>query len=72
MSDLKKINITANGAVFSVPSDQPLDAFLTELGFVPGLVVVERNLEAVSPGERSAVRLADGDRLEIVRIVAGG
>lgn len=69
---MKNINITANGASISVIPEQPLEQFLIDLGFSPELVVVERNLEAVSPGERAAVRLQEGDRLEIVRIVAGG
>lgn len=72
VGELKQISVTANGSPFRIPVDQPLDEFLTELGFNPGLVVVERNLEAVSPGERATVRLQEGDRLEIVRIVAGG
>lgn len=72
MEELDTIMVTANGTSFTVPSEQPLDEFLAELGFAPGLVVVERNLEAVSPSERSGVRLKEGDRLEIVRIVAGG
>jgi sulfur carrier protein len=72
MDEQKKITITANGESFAVPAGQPLEAFLHQLGFRPGMVVVERNLEAVSPSEAAAVRLSEGDRLEIVRIVAGG
>jgi thiamine biosynthesis protein ThiS len=72
MNTEKTISITANGDAFTIPSGQPLEAFLTKLGFAPGMVVVERNLEAVSPSEAAAVALADGDKLEIVRIVAGG
>ncbi len=68
----KDITITANGDVFTVPAGQPLEAFLAKLGFPPGMVVVERNMEPVSPSETAEVRLADGDKLEIVRIVAGG
>ena len=49
-----------------------MEAFLTKLGFAPGMVVVERKLEAVGPSGTGAVALADGDKLEIVRIVAGG
>ena len=35
-------------------------------------VVVERNGEPLTPSEARESPLADGDRLEIVRIVAGG
>lgn len=72
MAEPKKINVTANGSLFAVPLGHLLEEFLTELGFRPELVVVERNLEAVSPSERPAVHLQEGDQLEIVRIVAGG
>jgi thiamine biosynthesis protein ThiS len=72
MAEPENIHVTANGAAFEVPDNHPLETFLADLGFAPALVVVERNLQAVSPSERAAVRLCDGDRLEIVRIVAGG
>jgi thiamine biosynthesis protein ThiS len=35
-------------------------------------VVVERNGRALTPGDARSTVLADGDVLEIVRIVAGG
>ena len=38
----------------------------------PRSVVVEHNGEAVAPSEFSARRMHAGDRLEIVKIVAGG
>lgn len=72
MAELEKIHVTANGSPFTIPGDHPLELFLGDLGFAPELVVVERNLKPVSPSERASVRLQDGDRLEIVRIVAGG
>lgn len=72
MVETDTIQVTANGKKFSVPGDHPLEAFIADLGFAPELVVVERNLQAVSPSERSSIRLTAGDRLEIVRIVAGG
>ncbi|HMO65703.1 MAG TPA: sulfur carrier protein ThiS, partial [Verrucomicrobiota bacterium] len=46
--------------------------FLAAQGLPPRSVVVEHNGEAVAPSEFAARPLADGDRLEIVRIVAGG
>jgi thiamine biosynthesis protein ThiS len=35
-------------------------------------VVVEHNGEAVAPSEFAGKHLREGDRLEIIRIVAGG
>ena len=43
-----------------------------EQGLLPRSVVVEHNGEAVAPSEFSMRQLNAGDRLEIVKIVAGG
>ncbi|MCK9922596.1 sulfur carrier protein ThiS [Frankia sp. AgPm24] len=64
--------VVVNGARQLVVEGQPLTDLLVGLGLRPGSVVVERNGEALTPSEASAVRLADGDVLEIVRAVAGG
>ncbi len=66
------IRITANGAVHTPPAGQRLDAFLESLGLAPQRVIVERNRAALTPSEARATILAEGDTLEIVRIVAGG
>ncbi len=66
------IAITANGRLYDVPAGQTLDGFLESVGQKPKLVVVERNGRALTPGEARTAILADGDVLEIVRIVAGG
>ena len=43
-----------------------------QLHALPRSVVVEHNGEAVAPSEFSRRQLQPGDRLEIVKIVAGG
>lgn len=62
----------ANGA--SVNGEFPclLEEFLRAQNLPPRSVVVEHNGEAVAPSEFSGREVRDGDRLEIVRIVAGG
>lgn len=64
--------ITANGK--SVPVSLPctIEEFLLRQKLLPRSVVVEHNGEAVAPSEFSSRALRSGDRLEIVRIVAGG
>jgi len=64
--------ITANGR--PVPAQFPctVESFLLAQGLLPRSVVVEHNGEAVAPSEFSSRPLQPGDRLEIVRIVAGG
>jgi thiamine biosynthesis protein ThiS len=49
-----------------------LEQFLTSQDLLPRSVVVEHNGEAVAPSEFSQRQLQSGDRLEIVKIVAGG
>lgn len=64
--------VIANGK--SVPAQVPcsLEEFLVAQKLLPRSVVVEHNGEAVAPSEFSARVLHAGDRLEIVKIVAGG
>jgi thiamine biosynthesis protein ThiS len=49
-----------------------LEQFLTAQKLLPRSVVVEHNGEAVAPSEFPQRQLQTGDRLEIVKIVAGG
>ena len=64
--------VTANGQ--SVDADLPcsIEEFLIGQDLLPRSVVVEHNGEAVAPSEFKQRQVQPGDRLEIVRIVAGG
>jgi thiamine biosynthesis protein ThiS len=64
--------VTANGRRVSVRLPLTIEQFLAGQDLLPRSVVVEHNGEAVAPSEFNRRSLADGDRLEIVRIVAGG
>lgn len=66
------IEITVNGRVTAVESGTTLRSLVTSLGLRVGSVVVEHNGTALLRSEVEAVVLADGDRLELVRAVAGG
>lgn len=66
------MTITLNGRSRDLPEGTGLVALIEQLGLRPGSVVVERNGEALVRSEMDAVVLADGDRLELVRAVAGG
>jgi len=65
-------HVIANGRKVEASLPCTLSEFLRARGFRPRSVVVEHNGEAVAPSEFENRALADGDRLEIVRIVAGG
>ena len=69
---LSQKTITANGQPVATRLPCSLDEFLVAQGFLPRSVVVEHNGEAVAPSEFAKRQLNAGDRLEIVKIVAGG
>jgi thiamine biosynthesis protein ThiS len=64
--------ITANGKPVEARLPCTIEEFLLAQKLFPRSVVVEHNGEAVAPSEFSQRRLNAGDRLEIVKIVAGG
>jgi thiamine biosynthesis protein ThiS len=64
--------IIANGKSVTTQLPCSIETFLTAQKLLPRSVVVEHNGEAVAPSEFSGRILNAGDRLEIVKIVAGG
>jgi thiamine biosynthesis protein ThiS len=64
--------IIANGRQVEAKMPCTIEEFLLAQKLLPRSVVVEHNGEAVAPSEFAQRRLAAGDRLEIVRVVAGG
>ena len=66
------MTVVANGQEVPVELPCTLDQFLARQGLLPRSVVVEHNGEAVASSEFAARPLRAGDRLEIVKIVAGG
>ena len=66
------MRLTVNGEVREAPDSATLAAFLASLGIEAGRVAVERNLEIAPRSRWHAIRLQDGDRLEIVQFVGGG
>lgn len=65
-------SIVANGQTVAVKLPCSLEEFLVAQRLLPRSVVVEHNGEAVAPSEFARRPLHAGDRLEIVKIVAGG
>jgi thiamine biosynthesis protein ThiS len=66
------MRITANGRVDDAPDGTTVAQFVRQRGLDVGSVVVELNGEALERSRYEEVELADGDRLELVRPVAGG
>ena len=64
--------VIANGKIIEAKLPCSLEEFLVAQKLLPRSVVVEHNGEAVAPSEFSGRPLQAGDKLEIVKIVAGG
>lgn len=64
--------ITANGKPIEAELPCSIEKFLLAQNLLPRSVVVEHNGDAVAPSEFPHRQLNGGDRLEIVKIVAGG
>ena len=65
-----KLNV--NGKPREASDDATILTFLQANEIDPRIVAVERNGEIVKRDQWSAVRLGEGDTLEIVRMVGGG
>ncbi len=66
------MNVVANGDPVELADGSTVDDLLALLGLGGRWVLVERNGEPVERRHLSTTLLADGDRLELVRAVAGG
>lgn len=66
------VEVVANGRPWTVEAGTTVDGLIRSLGLDPLYVIVERNGEALERRRYGKVMLAEGDRLELVRAVAGG
>ena len=65
------MRITLNGAEKET-GVTTVEALVAELGLKRGMVLVEHNGTALRPDEWPQAPVAEGDHVEILRIVAGG
>ncbi len=66
------MKIEVNGEAREVEEGTTVAALVEALGLRPELVAVELNQGLVAKARRADVRLAPGDRLELVTLVGGG
>ena len=66
------VQVHLNGEPHTVPVDQTLPDLIASLGLPPQAALIEYNGQALFRADWDRIRLADGDRLEILRVVAGG
>lgn len=67
-----QLTVVANGKPMQTTLPASIEEFLIGQNLPPRSVVVELNGEAIAPSEFAQRQLHGGDRLEIVKIVAGG
>jgi len=65
------MNVVVNGEMHQVPPDITVQELLDILG-IHGTAAVERNRAIVPRAQHATTQLAEGDELEIVRLVGGG
>jgi thiamine-phosphate pyrophosphorylase len=66
------VRVTANGEAVELADGATVVDLLAALGLGAKWVVVERNGEPVERARMAETTLADGDRVELVRAIAGG
>ena len=66
------MRVIANGDPVELADGATVEDLLTALGLGGKWVVVERNREPVERADLAVTVLREGDRLELVRAVAGG
>jgi sulfur carrier protein len=63
---------TVNGEARDIPDGATVGTLLEILGAAPTGIAVARNERVIRRAEYDSDRIADGDRIEIIRAVAGG
>jgi len=66
------MNLVLNGEKRNVSSIGTVSELLEKLNLAAGTVVVEQNGQVVQRALFAEAKLAEGDNIEIVKVVAGG
>ena len=66
------MNVSVNGEEYELPEALTVAELVERVGLGQRRIALERNREIVPRGEYATTKLADGDRVEIVRAIGGG
>lgn len=66
------MNVTVNGQIQQLVEGTALLSYIAECGLNPDVLVIEYNGNIVHRDQWSAIKLADGDKVEILTFVGGG
>ncbi len=69
---LRSVKISLNGESVDVPETKTIAELVDRYQLPPQSILVEHNGFAVHRHEWAARSLAEGDRVEFIRVVAGG
>jgi sulfur carrier protein len=68
----RQVNVSVNGELRPLPADTTVSDLLRTANLDPALVLVELNETVLQRREYPLTVLRAGDRLEFIRVVAGG
>ena len=66
------MKVIVNGQLHSVADSQTIDGLVQELKLIPETLLIEHNGRALHRGEWQRRAVQDGDKIELIRVVAGG
>jgi len=66
------VKVIVNGQAHSVANPQTIDGLVQELKLIPETLLIEHNGRALHRGEWQRRAVQDGDKIELIRVVAGG
>ena len=72
MTEGARLRIEVNGEAKEVEAGSTLQTLVEQLALGPERLAVEHNREVVRRTDWPALKLSDGDRVEIVHFVGGG
>ena len=72
MGAVSKVVVFLNGQARQISDDCSLESLVEGLQLKPKMVLIEYNGRALLRHEWPGIHLEHGDRLEILRVVAGG
>jgi sulfur carrier protein len=69
---MSKRTVFLNGKARQISQEMGIEDILAELKLSPKMILVEHNNRALLRQEWAEIGLEHGDRLELIRVVAGG
>ena len=67
-----EVHIVANGTPHTVPIGTTIADLITRFQLIPKTLLIEQNGTALHRSEWPTQRVEEGDRIEFIRVVAGG